>query len=733
MALVFKTPKTAINTTTRDIQNIKDGECPPCPECPEVELTTAEVEYTDNGSFTVTPESGFDGLSQVDITVNIDTQAIEDAAYAEGEAAGIVTGKAQGVAEQKAKLTSTTLTTNGTVTREDGWNEVTVDVDTTTPYNEGVAAGIAEQKAKLTSLNVTANGTYNKEDGYNAVTVDVQPELEAKTVSYASNGEYTITPTTGKDGISEATITVDVPSDVNNQDKTVTPTTSSQSVTADSGYSGLGTVTVEAVTSSIDANIAAGNIKKDVSILGVTGSYDPQPTLQAKTATPTTSQQVITADSGNDGLSQVTVEGVTSAIDSNITANNIKSGVTILGVTGTVTEGITPTGNINITNTNSTDVTNYATAQVVDANLTAGNIKSGTTILGIQGSYDPQPDLETKSVTYTANDTYTITPTAGKDGMSSVEVTVNVAGGGGTQCPDWSSIGWDCNDVNNSELADVVAYTAQQKTAFENRVITTFNNDNKLLFAPNVDVNTYGLFKNCTNLRFTPSFDLVSSTNLTEMFYKCTSLEKVPLFDTSNVVNMSGMFDMFTNPGNTLLTQLPLFNTSNVTNMDEAFAGLKALQAIPLFDTSEVTSMEGTFANCFAITSVPQLDTSSNTSFNSTFHRCFGLQTVPLLDAHLVTNLNSMFGACSKLTNLGGLTNLGKAFTGSNQYGHLLDLSVSSVLTKESIMNVINNLAAPDNTAVTDATLKLSAASYALLTAEDIAIATAKNWSVTSA
>lgn len=397
MALVFKSPKTAINTTTRDIQNIKDGECPPCPECPEVELTTAEVEYTENGSFTVTPESGFDGLSQVDITVNIDTQSIADEAYAEGEAAGIVTGKAQGVAEQKAKLTSTTLTTNGTVTREDGWNEVTVNVDTTTPYNEGVAAGIAEQKAKLTSLNVTSNGTYNKEDGYNAVTVDVQPELEAKTVSYASNGEYTITPTTGKDGISEATITVDVPSDVNNQDKTVTPTTSSQSVTADSGYSGLGTVTVEAVTSSIDANIAAGNIK---------------------------------------------------------------NGVTILGVTGTVTEGITPTGNINITNTNSTDVTNYATAQVVDANLTAGNIKSGTTILGVEGSYDPQPDLETKSVTYTANDTYTITPTAGKDGMSSVEVTVNVAGGGGTQCPDWSSIGWDCNDVNYIGMIDDVAVTA---------------------------------------------------------------------------------------------------------------------------------------------------------------------------------------------------------------------------------------------------------------------------------
>lgn len=474
MALVFKTPITALNTTTRDIQNLS-ADCPPCPECPEcpeVELTTAEVEYTENGSFTVTPESGFDGLSQVDITVNIDTQSIADEAYAEGEAAGIVTGKAQGVAEQKAKLTSTTLTTNGTVTREDGWNEVTVDVDTTTPYNEGVAAGIAEQKAKLTSTTITENGTTTREDGFNSVTVNVQPDLETKTASYNANGQYTITPTTGKDGISEATITVDVPSDVNNQDKTVSPTTSSQSVTADSGYSGLGTVTVEAVTSSIDANIAASNIKKDVSILGVTGSYDPQPTLQAKTVDPTTSQQVITADSGNDGLSQVTVEGVTSAIDANITASNIKSGVTILGVTGTVTEGITPTGNINITNTNSTDVTNYATAQVVDANLTAGNIKSGTTILGVQGSYDPQPDLETKSVTYTANDTYTITPTAGKDGMSSVEVTVNVAGGGGTQCPDWSTIGWDCNDVNGSKLANDVGLAAQNAEKYRNGSIT---------------------------------------------------------------------------------------------------------------------------------------------------------------------------------------------------------------------------------------------------------------------
>ena len=48
-------------------------------------------------------------------------------------------------------------------------------------------------------------------------------------------------------------------------------------------------------------------------------------------------------------------------------------------------------------------------------------------------------------------------------------------------------------------------------------------------------------------------------------------------------------------------------------------------------------------------------------------------------------------------------------------------------------MNVLNKLSAPDDTAVLDATLTLSAESYALLDASDIAVATAKNWAVTSA
>ena len=85
-----------------------------------------------------------------------------------------------------------------------------------------------------------------------------------------------------------------------------TISTKTQQYTVPTGYhDGSGKVQI---ASAEQAKIIAGNIKSGVQILGVTGSYSGEAAvLQAKTVTSSFSAQTVTADSGYDALSQVTV------------------------------------------------------------------------------------------------------------------------------------------------------------------------------------------------------------------------------------------------------------------------------------------------------------------------------------------------------------------------------------------------------------------------------------------
>ena len=111
---------------------------------------------------------------------------------------------------------------------------------------------------------------------------------------------------------------------VNNGSVTGTISTVAGEYTIPIGFhDGSGKVSIDSVE---QAKIIGNNIRKDVVILGVTGTLDPtaEVTAQAKTATPTFIQQTILPDANVDYLSQVTVNPIpVTEVD------NVQGGVTL--------------------------------------------------------------------------------------------------------------------------------------------------------------------------------------------------------------------------------------------------------------------------------------------------------------------------------------------------------------------------------------------------------------------
>lgn len=140
---------------------------------------------------------------------------------------------------------------------------------------------------------------------------------------------------------------------------------------------------------------------------------------------------------------------------------------------------------------------------------------------------------------------------------------------------------------------------------------------------------------------------------------------------------------------------LAAMDSSSITDCTRMFHYCLALPQIPLFDTSKVTQMVFMFSGCSQLTTIPQLNTSNVTNTQYMFQNCSKLETIPLLDFSKNHNVQYLLQSCSNLVNLGGFQNLGQAYlttANANNAYYKLDLSSSTKLTEQSIINVLNNL-----------------------------------------
>lgn len=336
----------------------------------------------------------------------------------------------------------------------------------------------------------------------------------------------------------------------------------------------------------------------------------------------------------------------------------------------------------------------------------------------------PEKTFNKASVTkeYTANGQYSIATPDGYDGISDVNLTVNV--------PEKTTFNF--NQLDN----------------------VTFHTDGTTLDLTGLDTSTFTSMKNmfyrCEKITTidVSHFDTSNVTNMSGMFAVCDMLTALDVshFNTSKVTDMSNMF------ANTGLKALDLttFDTSNVNNMNRMFYNSNRLESLNVsnFNTAKVTDMSGMFHGIKPTSlDLSSFNTSKVTDMSEMFGWCENIVSLDLshFNTSQVTDMSTMFNWCRKLTslnisnwNISKVTNVYQMFDATSLIETIvcdglqlpdIDLSYISLnscpkLTVESLVGLLNAL--PQSTH--NYSFQIGADNIAKLSEEQKAIATNKNW-----
>ena len=435
-------------------------------------------------------------------------------------------------------------------------------------------------------------------------------------------------------------------------DLEVTPSKEQQIFNHEGEY-GYDNVTVNAVTSSIDENIKSENIKNGINILGIEGTLKPGKPEQTKTIISSKEEQMVVPDEGFE-LSKVIVNPIPLQVK----------------------EVVPSTEAIEVV----PDEQNFVLEKVVvlPAPLEVKETKSKPSEIvevmpegeniGLKKVIVNPIILSNKTIVPT-KELQKVEPDIDTDGLSYVNIE---------PIPDEYIIPSGEMDIetngryNVTELSSVDVNIPEKqlgtKTITENG---TYNaTDDNLDGYNQVEVATSGVDINdyfettysgtspsnwVANSFIKKTTDLVIDDSVTSLQNFCNNIGFCPkIICNSNITNMNYMYSNNTSP----TIDVSGLNTSNVTKMEYMFRGAKPTTInLSNFNTSKVTSMYGMFAEFgknIENLDLSNFDTSNVGSMGSMFQYA-SIKKINLssFNTSKVYTFNNMFYGCGSLTELG--------------------------------------------------------------------------------
>ena len=388
-------------------------------------------------------------------------------------------------------------------------------------------------------------------------------------------------------------------------------------------------------TQRVKQETTLNNLRGVTQRVYVVGGGGSTPVIDELNVTPSTSAQTITAPEGVDGYSPVNVSAVDNTIDANIVAGNIKKDVQILGVTGSY-EGQTPTGTMYIISNGTYNVADKAIANVqvpttapahyiekaVDANgklMNSANIinLNGVTDVGdyalysayyentsISGAVD-MSDLTTISGSYACQTMFN-----GCTGITSIDLSGLTTVSGQSACNSMFSV---CTGITSVDLSSLTTVSGHQACQI------MFSGCTGLISVDLSGLTTLSGAQACSSMFYgcnrITSVDLSGLTTLSgaqacsSMFRNCTSLTTLSFPALTSIGSFTNQFNDMLRGVTGCTVHFPSNLQSVIGSWASVTAGFTGTNTTVLFDLPATNTLTG--VDTVTYTRNPKYDTGT--------------------------------------------------------------------------------------------------------------------------